>query len=81
MVCHIGQDESVYKAYAREGNEWVIQGERGLRKETEGPGEMVSAFQDERYGFDLPLSDYVLNEINEKRKKDVQKGADDDAEP
>ncbi|CAM9311287.1 unnamed protein product, partial [Hapterophycus canaliculatus] len=53
---HIGQDESVYKAYAREGTEWVIRGVRGLRKKSEGPGEMVSAFQDEKRGFGLPLS-------------------------
>ncbi|CAN0096509.1 unnamed protein product, partial [Ectocarpus sp. 13 AM-2016] len=51
------EDESVYKAYAREGKEWVVQGVRGLRKKTEGPGEMVSAFQDERHGFGLPLTD------------------------
>ncbi|CAN0197693.1 unnamed protein product, partial [Ectocarpus sp. 4 AP-2014] len=56
-VRHIGQDESVYKAYAREGKEWVVQGVRGLRKKTEGPGKMVSAFQDERHGFGLPVTD------------------------
>ena len=33
---HIRQDESVYKAYAREGTEWVIRGVRGLRKKSEG---------------------------------------------
>lgn len=43
-VRHTGQNESVYEAYAREGNEWVVQGVRGMRKKTEGPGEMVSAF-------------------------------------
>ncbi|CAN0586689.1 unnamed protein product, partial [Laminaria digitata] len=37
-VYHTGQDESIYKAFAREGNEWVIRGVRGLRKKTEGPG-------------------------------------------
>ncbi|CAM9677946.1 unnamed protein product [Hapterophycus canaliculatus] len=29
---------------------------------------MVSAFQDERYGFGLPLSDDQLDDINEVRK-------------
>ncbi|CAN0216615.1 unnamed protein product, partial [Ascophyllum nodosum] len=63
------QDESVYKAYAREGNEWVIRGTRGLRKKSEGPREMVSAFQDERHGFGLPVADDQLKAINDKRKK------------
>ena len=65
---HIGQDESVYKAYAREGNEWVIQGVSGLRKKTEGPGEMVSAFQDERRGFGLVLSAKELESVNDYRR-------------
>ncbi|CAM9660150.1 unnamed protein product [Ectocarpus sp. 12 AP-2014] len=68
-VRHIGQDESVYKTYAREGKEWVVQGVRGLRKKTEGPGEMVSAFQDERHGFGLPLTDDVLQAVNARRKE------------
>ncbi|CAB1104406.1 unnamed protein product [Ectocarpus sp. CCAP 1310/34] len=68
-VRHIGQDESLYKAYAREGKEWVVQGVRGLRKKTEGPGEMVSAFQDERHGFGLPLTDDVLQAVNARRKE------------
>ncbi|CAN0317357.1 unnamed protein product, partial [Hapterophycus canaliculatus] len=73
QVRHTGQDESCYKSYAREGKEWVIQGVRGLRKKTGGPGEVVSAFQDERYGFGLPLSDEKLNEINEVRKMQGKK--------
>lgn len=68
-IYHIGQDESVYKEYAREGNEWVIQGVRGLRKKTEGPGEMVSAFQDERRGFGLPLSEEELKRVNLHRQE------------
>ncbi|CAN0187432.1 unnamed protein product [Laminaria digitata] len=65
---HIGQDESVYKAYAREGNEWVIQGVSGLRKKTEGPGEMVSAFQDVIRGFGLVLSEDELTLVNDYRR-------------
>ncbi|CAM9872720.1 unnamed protein product, partial [Pylaiella littoralis] len=65
-----GQHESIYKAYVREGNEWVIRGVRGLRKKTEGPWEMVSAIQDERYGFGLPISDSSLDSVNDERKKD-----------
>lgn len=52
-----GQDESIYKAYAREGQEWVIRGVRSLGRKGEGPGEMVSANQDERRGFEIPLSE------------------------
>ena len=66
---HIGQDESVYKAYAREGTEWVIRGVRGLRKKSDGPGEMVSAFQDEKRGFGLPLSPDELARVNENRQR------------
>ncbi|CAB1097544.1 unnamed protein product [Ectocarpus sp. CCAP 1310/34] len=69
-VHHIGQDESAYKAYAREGKEWVIRGVRGLRKKTEGPGEMVSGFQDERHGFGLPISDADLAAVNAKRDEE-----------
>ena len=29
--------------------QWVVGGVRGLRKKTEGPGEMVSAFQGHRF--------------------------------
>ncbi|CAM9599800.1 unnamed protein product, partial [Pylaiella littoralis] len=68
-----GQDESCYKAYARGGTEWTIRGVRGLRKKTEGPGEMVSAFQDERYGFGLPISDAELESVNAIRKEQGKK--------
>lgn len=64
ILYHIGQDESIYRAYAREGNEWVIQGVRGLRKKTEGQGEMVSAFQDEIRGFGFPMTDTELARVN-----------------
>lgn len=64
---HIGQDENIYKAYAREGNEWVIRGVRGLRNKTEGPGEMVSAFQDEKRGYGLERSESQHAQVNEYR--------------
>ncbi|CAM9743823.1 unnamed protein product, partial [Pylaiella littoralis] len=69
-VRHIGQDESIYNAYAREGKEWVIQGVSGMRKKPERPGLMVSAFQDERNGFGLPLPGDVLAQVNAKRALD-----------
>lgn len=69
QLYHIGQDESIYRPYAREGNEWVIQGVRGLRKKTEGQGEMVSAFQCETRGFGFPLTEAELVKINEFRER------------
>ena len=65
---HAGQDGTVHKAHAREGTEWVIQGVRGLRKKTDGPGEMVFAFQDEEHGFGLPLSEDELATVNDFRQ-------------
>ena len=69
-LCHVGQDESVYKSYAREGTEWVIKGVRDLRKKWEGPGEMVSVFQDEKRGFGLPLSADELSKVNFFRQQE-----------
>lgn len=74
---HIGQDESVYKAYARQGTEWVIRGVRGLRKKTEGAGEMVSAFQDEKRGFGLPLSVGELATVNSNREGEGRPALED----
>ncbi|CAM9757798.1 unnamed protein product [Sphacelaria rigidula] len=68
-VYYFGQDESIYKVYAREGNEWVIQGVRGLRKKTEGAGDMISAFQDETRGFGLPLTKDELERVNKFREE------------
>ena len=65
---HIRQDESVYKVYPREGTEWVIRGVRGLRKKSEGPGKMVSAFQDENRDFGFPLAADELARVNERRQ-------------
>ena len=65
---HMGPGESIYKAYAREGKEWVIRGVRGLRKKTAGPGEMISAFQDEYRGFGLVLSEEELAMVNNFRQ-------------
>ena len=67
-VYHTGQDEPIYKAFAPEWNKWVIRGVRGLRKKTEGPGEMVYAFQDEQRGFGIPLSVKDLITVNALRR-------------
>lgn len=50
LIYCIWQDDSIYKAYAREVKEWVIVGVSGLRKKAGGPGEMVSAFRTSNVG-------------------------------
>lgn len=45
----------------------MIGGVRGVRKKTEGPGEMMSAFQDEQRGFGIPLSADDLVTVNALR--------------
>eukprot|EP00965_Chrysotila_dentata_P192591 6175268-Pleurochrysis_carterae.AAC.1 len=71
--CHLpliisGQDESIFKAYQKSSFQWVVNGVRGLRKKTDGPGEMVSGFRDELRGFGLPVSSEELLKINAYRK-------------
>ena len=61
---HAGQDESIFKAYQRGKKSWKIKGFQALRKKSDGPGEMVSAFQDEIRGFGFPMSDDELAAVN-----------------
>lgn len=61
---HVGQDEACFKAFVREGGEWVIAEVRGLCKKSEGPGLLVSAFQDEIKGFGFRLSEDELSAVN-----------------
>ena len=56
---HVGQDESIFKAFLYSTTQWIIKGVRGVRKKTEGPGEMVSAMQDEIRGFGFPMTTAV----------------------
>ena len=56
---HVGQDESIFKAFLYSSSQWIIKGVRGVRKKTEGPGEMVSAMQDEIRGFGFPMTTAV----------------------
>eukprot|EP00732_Lithocolla_globosa_P001261 Lithocolla_globosa_v1_NODE_597_length_3629_cov_4.882205.p1 type:complete len:792 gc:universal NODE_597_length_3629_cov_4.882205:2932-557(-) len=65
---HIGQDESIFKAYLKSSKEWVLQGVRSMNKKSDGPGEMVSAFQDEIRGFGLPMTPEELFGFNQWRK-------------
>lgn len=37
-LIHTGQDESIFEAYQKSAYQWVVQGVRGLRKKTDGPG-------------------------------------------
>ena len=57
---HAGQDETIFKAFAYAALQWVISGVRGLRKKSEGPGDMLSGFQDEIRGFGFPLTSAEL---------------------
>lgn len=67
-LIHSGQDESIFKAYQKSQYQWVVQGVRGLRKKTDGPGEMVSGWKDELRGFGHPLSEEELSLLNNFRK-------------
>ena len=68
-IYHIGQDECIFKAFSYSSNQWSINGVRGLRKKTEGPGDMVSAMQDEIRGFGFPMNGDELKRVNDFRKK------------
>ncbi|KAL1530848.1 hypothetical protein AB1Y20_001743 [Prymnesium parvum] len=63
-LIHSGQDESIFKAYQKSSYQWVVGGVRGLRKKTDGPGEMVSGFKDELRGFGHPLTEDELLVVN-----------------
>lgn len=67
-LVHVGQDESIFKAFQKSSYQWVVQGVRGLRKKTDGPGEMVSGFKDELRGFGHPISQEELSMLNAFRK-------------
>lgn len=67
-LIHSGQDESIFKAYQKSAYQWVVQGVRGMRKKTDGPGEMVSGFKDEIRGFGHPLTPAELATLNAFRK-------------
>lgn len=67
-IYRLGHDEAVLKAWALPKGVWVIDDVMTLRKKSSGPGEMVSAVQDEHRGFGLKLSDDELMKVNEYRK-------------
>lgn len=61
---HVGQDECIFKAFVYSTLQWAIKGVRGVRKKTEGPGEMLSAMQDEIRGFGFPMTAEELVRVN-----------------
>lgn len=67
-LIHTGQDESIFKAFQKSSYQWVVQNIRGLRKKTDGPGEMVSGFKDELRGFGHPLTQEELGLLNAFRQ-------------
>lgn len=67
-LIHVGQDESIFKAYQKSSYQWVVRGVRGLRKKTDGPGEMISGFKDELRGFGHPITQAELATLNLFRK-------------
>lgn len=67
-ILHVGQDECIFKAFIYAALQWSIKGVSSIRKKTEGPGEMVSAFQDEMRGFGFPMTADELARVNEFRK-------------
>ena len=64
---HAGQDEVIFKAFAYAALQWIINGVRGLRKKSEGPGDMLSGFQDEIRGFGFPLTPEELAKVRAER--------------
>ena len=75
-VYHIGQDESIYKAYALPKGIWIIDGKHGMRKKTDGPGEMVSGWQDEERGFGLPMTEVELMLVQDWQRQHGRKEED-----
>ena len=67
IIVHLGQDEAIFKQWARASKAWTFGGAFGLRKKTDGPGLMISAFQDEHRGFGLSISDEELQLVNANR--------------
>ena len=53
---HLGQDESIYKAYIMSSRCWTVAGVCSLRKKYDGPGEHSSCMQDDVLGFGFSLT-------------------------
>jgi len=69
LAYHMGQDESIYKAYALSSRDWVTPGRVvTLRKKCDGQGCMVSGVVDEIRGYGFPMTEAELAEVNDYRK-------------
>lgn len=68
-IYRLGHDEAIFKAYALPKGVWVIDDVMTLRKKSSGPGEMVSAVQDEHRGFGLKMTEEELAEVNDYRRR------------
>ena len=66
-IYRLGHDEAIFKAFALPKGVWVIDDVQTLRKKSSGPGEMVSAVQDEHRGFGLPMTAAELVQVNAYR--------------
>mmetsp|Transcript_9106 Transcript_9106/g.14467 ORF Transcript_9106/g.14467 Transcript_9106/m.14467 type:complete len:278 (+) Transcript_9106:969-1802(+) len=75
-VYRVGQDESIYKCFLLPKAHWACNGVGGMRKKSDGPGEMVSAFQDEVRGFGLKLDVDELATVNAWRAERYAERAD-----
>ena len=66
----LGQDESIYNAYAEPKCDWVINNQQKLRKKTEGQGIMVTVMvSDKGIGLGRKLTDTDLIIINAYRQR------------
>jgi len=63
-IYHLGQDESIYRAFSYPAKTWHVHGEAPLRKKGDGGGIMVSAFVDEERGFGFPMTAEELSIVN-----------------
>ena len=76
-VYRVGHDEAIFKAFCLPHGVWIICGVRAIRKKSDGPGEMVSAVQDEVRGFGFPMTEVELARVNAFRAQQVDRSEDD----
>ena len=66
--CHLpliedGQDECVFNNFALSKRVWKLDGAQMFRKKSDGAGWMISAFQNEIFGFGLPMKKEELHQV------------------
>ena len=70
-IYRLGHDEAIFKAYCLPHGVLVICGVRSIRKKSDGPGEMVSAVQDEVRGFGFAMTEEELERVNAFRAQHI----------